>query len=330
MSADVSVRRGQVPNVLGLIPGNDPALRDEWIVVGAHFDHLGTGGEGSLYGGKDPAIHHGADDNASGTAGVVTLARRFAAEGGNRRSLLFVGFNGEEEGLLGSASLIEEGVIPTGNVAAMINMDMIGRLDSNRLIVEGMGTSPVWDSLVPAVNRDRFSLKLGRNGFGPSDHASFYAKDVPVLFFFTGMHRDYHRPSDTWEKLNYDGEARIVGLVGDLIHAIDARPARPPFTKVPDSVSGKANMGFRVYVGTIPDYAYEGKGLRLSGVAEGGPAQKGGLKEGDIITRVASKEVNNIYDYTYVLGELKPKQSVEIEFLRGGSPMKTTVIVGSR
>lgn len=330
VGTDVKTRREQVPNVLGFLPGSDPKLRDEWIVVGGHFDHLGWGGEGSLYAGKDSAIHHGADDNASGTAGVIALAERFGARGGNRHPILFVAFNGEEEGLLGSASLLKDGVIPAENVAAMINMDMIGRLDSNHLIVEGIGTSPLWDSLVPAVNHDRLTLKLGKSGYGPSDHASFYAKNIPVLFLFTGTHRDYHRPSDTWEKVNYDGEARVVGLVNDLVQAIDARPERPPFTKVTESSAERANMGFKVYVGTIPDYAYEGKGLRLSGVSEGGPAQKAGLTEGDIIMKLASKEINNIYDYTYVLGELKPKQTVEVEFLRGGKTMKVNVLLGSR
>lgn len=330
LTTDVNLHRARVPNVVGVLPGNDPKLRDELIVIGAHFDHLGWGGENSLYAGKDSAIHHGADDNASGTAAMVAIARKLAHDGKNRRSILFIGFNGEEEGLLGSASLVRDSTFPTSRIVTMINMDMIGRMDSNRLVVEGIGTSPVWDSLVPAVNAGRLTLKLGKQGFGPSDHATFYGRDIPVLFFFTGTHKDYHRPSDVWEKINYEGMARVAGLVIDMVRAIDARPERPRFTKVVETAQERSSTGFRVYVGTIPDYTYEEKGLRLSGVAAGGPAEKGGLREGDVIVRFATKDVNNIYDYTYILGELKPGQQVEVEFIRGGERKSTSVTVGSR
>jgi hypothetical protein len=327
LATDVELRRSPAPNVVGLLPGSDPKLRDEFIVIGGHFDHLGWGGEGSLYGGSDSAIHHGADDNASGSAGVIALARRFA-DIPHRRTLVFAAFNGEEEGLLGSAALVAKSPIPLDKVAAMINMDMIGRLDSSNLIVQGTGTSPIWKELLDAQNRGRFTVKMVADGFGPSDHSSFYAAGVPVLFFFTGLHSDYHRPTDVWEKINYDGEMRVLDYVADVARAIDARDDRPTFTKTQSSE--RTGNGFNVYVGTIPDYAYDGKGLRLTGVADGGPAQRAGLKEGDIIVGFGGKEINNIYDYTYALGEFKPKQVVEIAYLRGGARTTTKVELGSR
>jgi len=328
---DVRLRREQVPNVVGVLPGSDPKLRDEFIVVGGHFDHLGWGGEGSLHGGKDPAIHHGADDNASGTAGVMALAQYWSGMTSMRhkRSIIFIAFNGEEEGLLGSAALVASPSFPTDKVVAMINMDMIGRLDSVNLIVQGTGTSPSWKDLLDRTNGVRFNLKKVEDGFGPSDHSSFYSKGIPVLFFFTGLHSDYHRPSDVWEKINYEGESRVLQYVADVMGVIDASAERPPFTKTQSSAE-RSSSGFSVYVGTIPDYAYDGKGLRLTGVAEGGPAQRAGLKEGDIIMRMGEKGINNIYDYTYALGEFKPKQIVEVEFIRDDKTMTAKVEMGRR
>lgn len=328
MTADIMLKRERVANVIGVLPGNDPKLRDEMIVIGGHFDHLGHGGEGSLHGGHEPAIHYGADDNASGTAGVIALAQEFARRRDNKRTILFMGFNGEEEGLLGSAAMVADPPFALDKVVAMINMDMIGRLDS-ALIVQGTGTSPWWKEMLTEVNGNRFRLKMVEDGFGPSDHSSFYSKGIPVLFFFTGIHSDYHRPSDTWEKVNYTGEVRLLDYIADMTRAIDARTDRPPFTKTQRTPQGGGTT-FKVYVGTIPDYGYDGKGLRLTGVAEGGPAQKGGLKEGDIIIRMGTKQINNIYDYTYALSEFKPKEKVELEFLRGQEKMTTVIEMGSR
>ena len=328
MSIDVDLRHGRVPNVVAVLPGNDPRLRDEMIVIGGHFDHLGHGGEGSLYGGSDSAIHYGADDNASGTAGVLVLAERFARTGGNRRTLLFMTFNGEEEGLLGSAAFLAHPPVNLEKMVTMMNMDMIGRLDS-ALIVQGIGTSPGWRELVERENRGRLTLRLIEDGYGPSDYASFYGKGIPVIGFFTGLHKEYHRPTDTWDKVNYEGESRILGYIEDVIRAVDALDQRPQFTKTQSNIT-RSSTGFRVYVGTIPDYGFEGKGLRLSGVSDGGPAQKAGLKEGDIIVRMGPKSINNIYDYTYALGEFRPKDKVQIEFLRNGATMTTDVELGSR
>lgn len=328
MTVDLKLTRSRIPNIVGYLPGTDPALAGQYIVVGGHMDHLGMGGEGSLATDRKPAIHHGADDNASGTAGVLELARRFAARRDNRRPMIFACFNAEEEGLIGSASLVNDSLFPTGKVIAMLNMDMIGRLDSNKLVVQGIGSSPIWEDLVTTANGGSLTITLGKEAIGPSDHSSFYNKEIPVLFFFTGTHRDYHRPSDTWEKVNYEGQVAILGLVERIMRGIDARSEPVPYSKAPAPVA--TGGGFRVYVGTIPDYAYDGKGLRLSGVAEGGPAEKGGLRGGDIMIRFAHRDINNIYDYTAALGELKPKDHVEVEYIRNGKVEKTTVEVLGR
>jgi len=327
---DVSVERVSIPNVVASLPGNDPELRDQIIVVGAHFDHLGWGGEGSLYDKHDSAIHHGADDNASGTAGVMALAEYFARAKNNRRTLVFMAFNAEEEGLLGSQSFVSNLPFPDSSIVTMVNMDMIGRLDSNTLVVQGTGSSPTWEPMLKELNGDRFALKLVKDGFGPSDHSSFYSRDIPVLFFFTNLHGDYHRPSDTWDKINYEGEAAVLDYVSDIVRWLDGRDDRPVFTKVPVSASARSGGVFKVYVGTIPDYAYEGKGLRLNGVAEGGPAEKGGLKAGDIIVKMDGSAIDNIYDYTDALARFNPKQQVETEYIRDGVTAKVVITMGSR
>lgn len=324
----VRVLRATVPNVIGILPGNDPKLREEFVVLGAHFDHLGRGGEGSLKPG-DTAIHYGADDNASGAAGLIVLADYFARMRSNGRSIIFAAFNGEEEGLLGSAAMVAHPPFPLEKVVAMINMDMIGRLDSNKLIVYGIGTSPGFKGLLDSINNNRLSLRMVDDGYGPSDHTSFYLKDIPVLAMFTGTHTDYHRSSDTWEKINYTGAADILDFTADIMNWLTHSPERLAFTKTQNNAT-RTGTGFRVYVGTIPDYAYEGKGLRLSGVSPGGPAEKAGLREGDILVRMGPKTINNIYDYTYALGEFRPKEKVELEFLRDGASKTTMVELGTR
>ncbi|MCE7933879.1 MAG: PDZ domain-containing protein [Chlorobi bacterium CHB2] len=330
LNVDLRVNRDSIPNVIGVLPGTDPKLKDEVVVIGGHFDHLGWGGEGSLAHNHDSAIHHGADDNASGTAAVLALAEYFAKKGGNRRTLVFCGFNAEEEGLLGSAALVANFPYPIQNVVAMVNMDMIGRLDSNTLVMHGIGTSPEWEPMVKRLNRNRFTLKLVPDGFGPSDHSSFYAKDIPVLFYFTNLHKDYHRPSDTWEKVNYPGLKQIVELVAENVSAVDGMDQRPAFTTAQATQTPRSGSGFKVYVGTIPDYAFEGKGLRLSGVSDGGPAATAGLKGGDVIVKLGGKEIANIYDYTDALGQFKPKQEVEVEYLRGSATVTGKIVMGSR
>ena len=322
-------------NVAGVIEGADPKLKDEHIVIGAHYDHLGRGGEGSRA-PESGEVHHGADDNASGVAGLLELARIFAAERrGLRRSLVFVAFGGEESGLIGSHHYVNHPFLPLANAAAMINMDMIGRLRDDKLTVGGMGTAAEFSRMLEESNAGprapRFALQLSRDGFGPSDHSSFYAKKVPVLFFYTGVHEDYHKPSDTAEKINYEGQARIVAYATELIRKLDRADARPTYTAAPSPMAGGARAGgFRVYLGTIPSYAESTDGLALEGVRDDSPAAKSGLKAGDKIVRLAGREIKNVYDYTYVLGEMKADQEYEVEVLRDGGRVKLKLVPQAR
>ncbi len=234
LTSDVEKLMTTTANVIGYLPGTDPALKDQVVVLGAHFDHLGMGGEGS--GSLQPdtiAIHHGADDNASGTAGLLELAQAFAsARTTLKRGLVFAFFSGEELGTLGSAHYVNNPPIPLSQTASMVNMDMVGRLAGRELTVYGTGTSPGWNALLARENADStFTIKSVPDGFGPSDHAQFYGKDIPVLFFFTGTHSDYHRPSDTWDKINYEGEESVVRYVYRIAESIDENPDRPAFTR---------------------------------------------------------------------------------------------------
>lgn len=326
MRADVMLERVNAPNVLGMVPGNDPALRNEFIIVGGHFDHLGHGGEGSLHRGHENAIHNGADDNASGTAGVIALARHYAETRSNRRSLIFMAFNGEEEGLLGSAALMEEPPFPVDNVVAMINLDMIGRLSGDSLIVQGTGTSSSWDALLGKINTPGLTMSRVPDGFGPSDHSSFYAKEIPVLFFFTGLHSDYHRPGDDWELVNYEGMRKVLEVVGNAVNGIDAEPARPAYVEVPRTMT--TGTRFRVVLGVVPDYGHGSKGLRLTGVSEGGAAKNAGLQGGDVIVKLAGKPIYDIGTYTAVLGTISPGDEVEVVYVRDGTEHTVTMRPG--
>ncbi len=318
-------------NVLGVITGSDPALRDEYIVIGAHFDHLGMGGQGSLT-PDTVAVHHGADDNASGTAGLLELAEALSSTGGTlRRSILIAGFSGEESGLLGSNYFVNHPTIPLRSMRTMINMDMIGRIRDKQLVVEGVGTSPGFDSLLKRLNADTlFALTLKPDGFGPSDHAAFYGKEIPVLFFFTNMHSDYHKPSDTWEKINYEGEAGVVRFVLNIVRELDAAAQAPSFVRVASQAQQGDRRPMRVSTGAIPDYAYDGAGLKLSGVRADSPAEKAGLLAGDVIVKFKDKAVTNIYDYMYILQELSPGEAVEVQVKRGESVVMLTVTVAGR
>ena len=329
ITTDLQFDRVDVPNVLGMVPGNDPALRSEVIVIGAHFDHLGHGGEGSLHGDSAPAIHNGADDNASGTAAVMALARYYALTRSNKRTLIFSAFNGEEEGLLGSAALVENSPFELKDVLAMINLDMVGRLGSNELVVQGTGTSIEWDQILERANKNDLILKTVKDGYGPSDHSSFYAKQIPVLFFFTGLHSDYHRPSDDWELVNYDGIATVANLVRNVVATLDTRTEHLTYVDVPRTAP-QGGPRLRVVLGIVPDYGFDGKGLRLSGVSEGGPAQKGGIQHGDIIIKLNGKDVNNIEEYMYVLASTDPDNEVEVVVLRDGESLTVNVMPQKR
>jgi len=360
LSVSVDIVRREVPayNVVGIHDGSDPTLKNEVIIIGAHYDHLGRGGEGSLA-PKEGEIHHGADDNASGVAGVLELARIFSEQQSRpQRTIVFIAFSGEEEGLLGSNYYVNHPIVPLANTVAMFNMDMIGRMRNNKLIVGGVGTAQEWRSVIASENLDsqsisvaevanpsrtpgkvtavigangqmssaivhaqRFDLTLSEDGFGPSDHSSFYAKQIPVLFFWTGSHEDYHKPSDTADKINYKDESRILNLVSRVVLDIDSNDKRPVYAVAKSESTGRS-IGFRVYLGTIPNYADSGDGLLLDGVRDDSPAAKAGIKAGDRIVKLAGRDVHNVYDYTYALGEMKAGQEYEVELLRGRERLK--------
>lgn len=319
-------------NVGGYIEGNDPVLKDQYIVIGAHFDHLGWGPTGSLYREAEPKIHYGADDNASGTAALLELAEKFTSiKSELKRSVVFVSFSGEELGLLGSSYFTDHSSIPVEKFVTMLNLDMVGRLNSeNSLIVYGTGTSSKFKDVLNEKNKDyNFSLTFNDEGYGPSDQSSFYAKNIPVLFFFTGTHSDYHRPTDTADKINSAGEESVTKFVYQIAKTLDDTPVKPDYINVPRKDAGRS-MAFRVYVGTIPDYAAQVEGLKITGVSEGGPAQKGGLQGGDIIIDFGGKKISNIYDYTYALGDFSPGDVIDVVVMRNGEKKTLKVELGAR
>ena len=313
-------------NVVGVIEGSDPVLKNESIVIGAHYDHLGRGGEGSLA-PSSGEIHHGADDNASGTAGVLELARIFSAQQPKlKRTLVFIAFSGEEEGLLGSNYYVNHPLWPLDKTVAMINMDMIGRMKDSKLVIGGVGTAKEWRQIIGSG--DSLALTLNEDGYGPSDHSSFYSKQIPVLFFWTGTHNDYHKPSDTFDKINYDDEARILKMVARIVRDVDSADQRLSYTTA--KVDPPRTGGFRVYLGTIPNYADSNDGLLIDGVRDDSPAAKAGLKAGDKIVRIANHDVKNVYDYTYALGEMKAGQEYVIEVMRGGNKLTLKITPQAR
>jgi aminopeptidase YwaD len=318
LATEVVRERRQAANVIGFLPGSDPARRDEVVVIGAHYDHLGHGGEGSLARTRAPKIHYGADDNASGTSGLLELAAHFAAQPSRpARSLLFIAFSGEEMGLLGSAHFVKNPTVPLNRIVAMINLDMIGRLRNDTLTVIGTGTSSAWEEILKSANAPLgFKLQQNASGFGASDQTSFYARDIPVLFFFTGVHREYHTPEDTWDKVNTEGVARVANLVAGVIQRIADAGERPKFVRA-DGPQPRMSSSFSVYLGTIPDYSATVEGVALTGVREGSPAEKAGLKAGDIIVRFGQRAVTDVYDYTYALRDARAGVPIELTVRRG-------------
>jgi len=313
--------RARARNVVGWIPGRDTART---IVVGAHYDHLGLGGEGSLTpDAREP--HVGADDNASGVAVMLGVAARQLRPGPRapRHNLVFCAFTGEESGLLGSGHFVDAAPRPIESVEAMINFDMVGRLRDNKLLVMGAGTAQEFPGLLERANRAQgtFDLKTASDGFGPSDHTSFYKRKIPVLHFFTGSHADYHKPSDTADKLNAPGMERIADYAAALVDSLDARPRVHYVQAAADSNLGRISGGggYGAWLGTIPDYLQTEGGVLLSGVRGGSPADSAGLKGGDTIVRFDGVRVDNIYDYTFALRSRRPGQKVRITIKRDGA-----------
>lgn len=313
-------------NVAAVLEGNDPQLKHEYIIIGAHYDHLGMGGEGS--GSRQPdttAAHIGADDNASGTAGVLELAYRLSENKSNmRRSAIFVLFSAEEMGLLGSKFFVDHLPVDKAAVTAMINLDMIGRLNENKaVVVGGTGTSPVFEPMLKQLDQQTdIALSFSPEGFGASDHASFYAADVPVLYFSTGAHADYHTPNDTPDKINYDGMVEVVNLIEMAAISLINADERPEFTEAGPKQRNTARRGFKVTFGIMPDFtSNDTDGLGVGGVTKGGPAEAAGMKKGDKITGINGLSVGTIYDYMNRLRQLKPGQRVNVDILRDGEPM---------
>ncbi len=377
ITTDVVRKEAPAANVVGVLRGSDPKLADEVIVVGAHYDHLGHGGRGSLA-GREGGIHHGADDNASGTAAIIELARVLSAERARvRRTVVFIAFGGEEEGLLGSSHYVNHPAAPLEKTVAMINLDMVGRLRGDALMIGGVGTAAEWRAMIEEANNAlevkvvaaslgggatqsgtdspasndkpampivtgadgrvvatasatrRFNLRLNEDGFGPSDHSSFYAKRIPVLFFFTGTHEDYHKPTDTADRINYDGLAAVAEFVRHILSDLQASERRPTFAVAKTEASARST-GFTVSLGTVPSYGESTDGMKLDAVRAGSPAEAAGLKAGDKIVKLAGRDVRNVYDYTQALSAMKAGETYEVEVVREGARLTMKVTPAAR
>ena len=306
-------------NVVGYLPGSDSKLSEEVIVVGAHYDHLGFGGQGS--GSRMPdtvAIHPGADDNASGVAAVIELAQKFSHEKVNRRPILFVAFTAEEFGLIGSKALVEEPPFSLKKADAMFNFDMVGRLDSAKeLTVGGVGTALETKALVDSLIKG-FSIKISKEGYGPSDHASFYGIDIPVIYFTSGVHDQYHTPKDTYDRINIEGERLIIENAYSLIKEVANRSNKLTYQESGPKVGNSSRTDLKVTLGIIPDFAgSEKEGMRIDGVTPGKPASKAGLLKGDIIIAIDGKNVGSIYDYMARMKAYSPGQIISVDVMRG-------------
>ena len=321
-----------VRNVAGYWPGQTP----EYVVVGAHYDHLGLGDQHSLAPSQIGTPHPGADDNASGTAGVIELARWFAAQPKQKRGVLFLTFAGEELGLLGSSYWANHPDLPIENAVAMINMDMIGRLRDSKVYIGGLGTGSTFKPLLEQTF-PKHHLQAdfsGSSESGASDHTSFTAKQVPALFFFSGLHGDYHKPSDTWEKINAPAAAELLQAIAEVTQGLLEAPGRPQFTRpaAPSMTGGPVGgpSGYGAYFGSVPDFGEVKTGVKFADVREGSPAQKAGLRAGDILVEFDGKPIQNLYDFTYALRTKKPGQEVAVKVLRGGQTIQAKVLLTQR
>jgi hypothetical protein len=314
---------GTATNIAGYIDNG----AENTIIIGAHYDHLGLGNDGSsLDPNPQNKIHNGADDNASGTAGVIELARYFQDNGRKEQyNLLFLCFSGEELGLYGSKYFTEHPTIDLTKVNYMINLDMVGRLspDTKALHVSGSGTSPVWEPLLQKLSNDNVKIKTDSSGTGPSDHTSFYLKNIPVLHFFTGSHSDYHKPSDDWDKVNFEGEAEVLKVIVKVIEDLDASPKLAFLPTKSKAMSTRSS--FKVTMGIMPSYTADEEGLKIDGVSEGKAAQKAGLAAGDVIIQMGDIVVKDIQNYMDALGKYEKGQTIPVKFKRKGEVMAVNV-----
>jgi len=322
-------------NVIGVAPGRDAALRNEIVIVGAHYDHLGLGGFGSLDPDSTGSVHNGADDNASGIAALERIATEIAAAP-PARTVVFIAFSGEEEGVLGSTYYTRNPLFPMSAVTSMVNLDMVGRLRNNKLIVYGVETAAEFRGLLDSLNTTAgFELHASGDGYGPSDHQSFYLAGKPVLHLFTDLHEDYHRATDDWPKINAVGLVRVADFTASIVRALADRKQALTFinTPPPSTATGPAPVtpGYGAYLGTIPDMAGgDSRGVRISGVRAGSPAEAAGLKADDVITRIGDLEVPDLQAMTTALRSHKPGDVVQIRVLRGDQPLLLSATLGTR
>ncbi|MBN8862731.1 MAG: M28 family peptidase [Sphingobacteriales bacterium] len=310
-------------NVVGYIDNGAPST----VVLGAHYDHLGYGEDGnSMLRTGEHLIHNGADDNASGTAALIELGRILKSSKSKNSNYLLLAFSGEELGLYGSKYYTENPTVDLKSVNYMINMDMIGRLSdsTHTLAIGGYGTSATWSTVInPQEKKLPFAIKLDSSGTGPSDHTSFYRKDIPVLFFFTGQHKDYHRPTDDADRINYEGELHIVNYISNLIAKLDKQNQKLGFLKTREEQA--RSTAFKVTLGIMPDYTYSGNGLRADGVTDGRPAARAGLKAGDVITQIGDHKVSSVESYMQALGKFNKGEKTVVKFKRGNTDMQAEV-----
>lgn len=319
VTIDVELKETESQNVVAMIPGTDAVLKNEYLVLGAHYDHLGMGGPGSGSRAVDTvAVHNGADDNASGVSAVIELAEKIATAKNNKRSIIFAAFGAEEMGLVGSKAFTSNPPVETENMVAMFNFDMIGRLDTttNGLSIGGTKTAVETEDILTDLNQG-FQLAFSGEGVGPSDHASFYLQNIPVFFISTGAHSDYHTPLDDAELINYEGAKEITDYSFALLTEIANRDSVLTFQEAGAKFQRSRGGRFKVTFGIMPDYAgLEKRGMRIDGVTKGKPAEKGGMKKGDIITAIEGKKVGNIYDYMSRLQTLEAGKTVSVDIIR--------------
>lgn len=327
---DIETTRATVNNVLAWLPGQT----DEYVIIGAHYDHLGRGNFDSLAPSQIGQIHPGADDNASGTAGVLELARLLAPQRGQlKRSILFMDFAGEELGLLGSAAWVKNPTRSLAKAVAMINMDMIGRIKNDKVYIGGVGTGSTFKSILEQAQKDTpFKIEYSAGGYSSSDHTSFLTKKIPVLFVFSGLHSDYHKPSDTWDKINASSATRLLDMVGNVAVQLANAHDAPAFQVVAEDKppAGGGGGGYGPYFGSIPDFGETENGVKFSDVKPNSPAAKAGLKAGDILIQFADKPIKNLYDFTDALRRSKVGEVVEVKVLRDGQPITASVKLEQR
>ena len=334
LDVDVEREMKTVHNVGAYLPGET----DEYVIIGAHYDHLGLGEQFSLAPSLAGTVHPGADDNASGTAGVLELAHWFSQEPKHKRGVLFLTFAGEELGLLGSGYYANHPELPLKNAVAMINMDMIGRLRDNKVYVGGTGSGttlqPLLKAAVAAASLETDLSEKG--GYGSSDHTSFTVKQVPVLFFFSGLHADYHKPSDTWDKIDAPAAVKLLDLVRDVTDRLRTTRRVPSScawsnrTRMPQWPGSGGKSGYGPDFGSIPDFTELPNGVRFADIRPGSPAAKAGLKAGDILTEFDGKPIQNLYDFTYALRAKKPGETVLVKVIRQGQKIEARVLLTER